>query len=334
MLALLPALAVATLISCGTPDYHRDTRPHNYVFFGRDRERLADTAFLNNPNIRGAQVKYTWRELEPTLDGYDFSAIRADLAFLRQQGKRLFVQLQDVSFSEAMVTPDYLNTDSIYHGGVAGKYEADAAGAFQFAGWVARRWDPAVREHFARLLTTLAREFDGSIEGIILAETAIGFEDPAHQPAGFSAAGYADGIRETLTAARGAFRQSCIIIYANFMPAGASTDDGRGFLRDVYTHAATIGVGVGGPDILPYRPFQRLNSLPLIERRASGVIAGMAVQDGNLADRDRTTGHRITVPELYAFAVTRLRLNCIFWGTEEPYYTAAVLPFLRTLAAK
>ena len=92
---------------------------------------------------------------------------------------------------------------------------------------------------------------------------------------------------------------------------------------------AAIGVGVGGPDILPYRPFQRLNSLPLIEKRAPGVIAGMAVQDGNLADRDRTSGHQITVPELYGFAMTRLRLNYIFWGTEEPYYTTEVLPFLR-----
>lgn len=57
----------------------------------------------------------------------------------------------------------------------------------------------------------------------------------------------------------------------------------------------------------------------------------MAVQDGNLADRDRRTGQRITVPELYTFAVTRLRLDYIFWGTEEPYYTEDVLPFLRGL---
>jgi len=334
MLPLLAALAVATPASCGTPDYHRDTAPHNYVFFGRDRERLADTAFLAHPTVRGAQVKYTWRELEPRRDGYDFRAIREDLTFLRQHGKRLFVQLQDVSFSETMITPDYLNSDSIYHGGAAAKYEADATGTSQFAGWVARRWDPAVRERFARLLNALAREFDGSIEGIVLPETAIGFEDPAHQPAGFSAAVYADGVRETLTAARGAFRRSCVIIYANFMPAGPSTDDGLGYLRGIYAHAAAIGVGVGGPDILPYRPFQRLNSLPLIEKRAPGVIAGMAVQDGNLADRDRTSGHQITVPELYGFAMTRLRLNYIFWGTEEPYYTADVLPFLRALPAQ
>ncbi|MBK9976800.1 MAG: hypothetical protein IPP20_02520 [Gemmatimonadetes bacterium] len=60
----------------------------------------------------------------------------------------------------------------------------------------------------------------------------------------------------------------------------------------------------------------------------------MAVQDGNLAQRNRSTGKRITVAELYAFAVTRLRLNYIFWGTEEPYFTADVLPFLRALPGR
>ena len=102
----------------------------------------------------------------------------------------------------------------------------------------------------------------------------------------------------------------------------------------MYAHAAAIGAGVGGPDILPYRPFQRLNSLPLIEKRPPGVIAATAVQDGNLADRNRSTGQRITVPELYGFAVKRLRLNYIFWGTEEPYFTSEVLPFLRHLEAR
>ncbi len=330
MLAILAALAVATPASCGTPDRHRDIKPHNYVFFGRERERIANSGFLDSPYVIGAQIKYTWRELEPAPDRYDFGAIREDLVFLSQHGKRLFLQVQDVSFSEAMVTPDYLGSDPAYHGGVARKYEANADGTIHFDGWVARRWDPAVRERFARLLTALARDFDGSIEGIVLPETSLGFDDPSQQPSGFSAAAYAEGIRAMLNAARGAFQQSCVISYANFMP-GEGPDGGRGFLRDVHAHAATIGVGVGGPDILPYRPYQWTNSLSLIEGRPPAVIAAMAVQDGNLADRDPKTGRRILVSELYAFAVNRLRLNYIFWGTEEPYFTSAILPFLQGL---
>ncbi|MEN9509612.1 MAG: hypothetical protein RLZZ621_2175 [Gemmatimonadota bacterium] len=334
MLGLLAALMVAMPASCGTPDRNRDDAPHHYVFFRRDHERITDTAFLNNTAIVGAQLTYTWRELEPTPDHYAFHAIHDRLKFLRLRNKRLFLQLQDVSFSEAVVTPDYLRSDSTYHGGIARKYEVGADGVTHFGGWVARRWDAAVRARFARLLTALAREFDGQIEGIVLAETSIAFEDPAQQPSGFSADSYAAGLRETLTAARRAFRQSCVIIYANFMPGESLPAVDRGFLRGVHAHAAAIGAGVGGPDILPNRPFQRSHSLALIEKRPAGVIAGMAVQDGNLADRNRSTGQRITVAELYAFAVSRLRLTYLFWGTEEPYFTADVLPFLRALPVR
>jgi hypothetical protein len=334
MLGLFAALMVTMSASCGTPDRDRDVAPHNYVFFRRDHARIADTAFLHNATIVGAQLTYTWRELEPTPDHYAFEAIRLHLEFLTQRNKRLFLQLQDVSFSETEVTPDYLRSDSSYHGGIARKYEVGADGVAHFGGLVARRWDPAVRARFARLLTALAREFDGRLEGIVLAETAIGFEDPARQPPGFSADTYAAGMRAILTAARGAFRRSCVIIYANFMPGESLPANDHGFLRGVHAHAATIGAGVGGPDVLPYRPFQRSHSLALIEQRPAGVVAAMAVQDGNLADRNRSTGQRITVADLYTFAVTRLRLNYLFWGTEEPCFTADVLPFLRALPTR
>lgn len=330
MLALLAALAGSPPASCGTPDHHRDVAPHNYIFFGEDRERISDTAFLSDPNILGAELTYTWRELEPSADHYDLSAIHHDLAFLRSHGKRLFLQLQDVSFTERIVTPDYLRAVPAYHGGIARKYEAVAGDSAHFDGWVARRWDPAVRERFARLLRAIAAEFDGSIEGVVLPETAVGFEG-VMPPPGFSGEAYAEGIRENLSAARGAFQRSCVVIYANFMPHSSVSGSGHAFLRSVYAHAESLGVGVGGPDILPYRPFPRSSSLPLIAQRPAGVIAAMAVQDGNLAERDPKTGHRITVAELYDSAVTTLRLNYIFWGTEEPYFTRDVVPFLAQL---
>jgi len=54
---------------------------HHYVFFGRDREKLhgSATSFLETPALEGAQVAYSWRELEPEKDAYDFSYIRDDL---------------------------------------------------------------------------------------------------------------------------------------------------------------------------------------------------------------------------------------------------------------
>src|SRR5438874_8246384 len=76
--------------------------PRHYVFVNRDRDHLSDARFLETKAFEGAQVKYTWRELEPEKDLYDFSAIDMDLAFLTARGKRLFIQLQDSSFSAAV----------------------------------------------------------------------------------------------------------------------------------------------------------------------------------------------------------------------------------------
>ncbi len=323
-IALLLALLVAP---CGSRP--TGTAPSHFVFFARDHERMLDSTFLAHPRIAGAQLTYTWRELEPERDRYDFAPIRERLAILRRHGKALFLQISDVTFSERLPVPDYLLADSVFHGGAARKYEGDD-GAFD--GWVARRWDPAVRARFARLLGALAREFDGEIEGINLPETAIGFESTKYHPPGFTFDAYAEGVRETMAAARRAFDRSCVIVYANFMPGDGRQPNGRQFLRGIYEFAARIGVGVGGSDFLPFREGQQRNSLPLIASRGPDVIAGLAVQDGNLAEMDPTTNQPVTVDALYRYAVDRLRLDYIFWGSEEPYLSRDVLPYLDGLA--
>lgn len=304
--------------------------PQHFIYVGRDRERLTDSAFLNHPAIAGAQVRYTWRELEPARDQYDFRPVVDDIATLAAHGKRLFIQVQDVTFSENLPVPDYLMSDA-FGGGAERKWESGASGV-QFDGWMARRWDAQVRGRFTRLLDTLGNVVAARIAGINLPETATAFDNGKAPPRGYSPDAYAEGIKLLMSAARRAFPHAVVIQYANFMPG----DDppSTPFLRAIYAHAAAIGVGIGGPDILPFRRFQRLNSLPLIGGRPAHVVAGMAVQDGNLMDVNPATGQRVTVAELYRYAVHELRLDYIFWGTEEPFYTDAVLPFLRTRDAR
>jgi hypothetical protein len=306
--------------------------PQHYVFFGLERERISEPSFLENKNIVGAQLKYMWRELEPERDRYDLKPLLDDLAFLERQGKRLFVQLQDVSFSEEVPVPDYLRTDPAFGGGVARKFEYDGDNEAKalFDGWVARRWDPAVRSRFVKLLEVLGKAVDGRIEGLNLAESSIGFgESGKLHPAGFTYERYVDAVKATMTAARKAFSRSHVIQYANFMPGEWLPWTDHGYLRAVHAHAASVGVGVGGPDLLPHRKGQQNHSYPLIAERGPKVLAGLAVQDNNLADTNSTTGKPVTVDELYRFATDRLRLDYIFWGTEEPYYSRDVLPYIR-----
>jgi hypothetical protein len=302
--------------------------PKHFIYFGRDRERINDPAFLTNPSIAGAQLRYSWRELEPARDRYALQPVLDDIATLAAHGKRLFIQIQDVTFSEILPVPDYLRSEE-FTGGAERKWESSATGP-RFDGWVARRWDPKVQDRFIRLLDTLGRATDSLIEGINLPETAIGFERGDESPSGYSPIAYVAGVKTVMTAARRAFPRAVVIQYANFMPGDAPPS--TPYLREVYALAAAIGVGVGGPDILPFRRFQRLNSLPLIGGRPVHVVAGMAVQDGNLRDIDPETQRRVTVAALCRYATEVLRLDYLFWGTEEPFYTEEVLPFLRTRA--
>ena len=320
--------ALAAVIACAGALAAQPGALKHYVFFGLDRERISDPAFLGNANIAGAQIKYNWRQLEPRRDEYHLEKIAEDVATLARSGKRLWIQLQDVSFGNARVVPDYLIDDPAFGGGVAGQYEGKPPNT-RYVGSMARRWDPAVRARFARLLDTLGRAFDGKIEGLNFAETSFSISDSASlHPPGFTYDKYAEGVKDMMSAARAAFHRSHVMVYGNFMPGEWLPDEDRGYLRSVYAYADSIGVAVGGPDLLPHRKGQRNHSLPLIAARRPGTIAGLAVQDGNLAEKNPATGARVTVEELVRYASDTLHLDYIFWGTEEPYYTQEILPWL------
>lgn len=305
---------------------------HHYVFFNLERERIAEESFLSTSAFEGAQLKYTWRELEPQKDNYDFSAIRKDLAFLNSKGKKLFIQLQDVTFSARRVfVPEYLRAAE-YNDGVAPQYRMvnDDEEHATISGWVARRWDPAVQERFHKLLAALGKEFDGKIEGINLAETSIGFGPTGKlAPKGYTNELYRDAVIANMKALKRAFPKSVVMQYANFMPGEWRPSDDKGYLRAVYHAAREMKAGVGGPDLLPYKPGQMGNSYQLIREVSGDVKVGIAVQDGNYDHVNPKTGKRVTIAELIAFATDYLKADYIFWCTEEPYYSNDLVAFMR-----
>lgn len=307
--------------------YSNDVRVHHYVYFGRDREGITNAAFLDTKALEGAQLKYTWRELEPEKDRYDLAGIERDLAFLQSKKKKLFIQIQDASFSPQIVpVPRYLAKDPRFHGGADKQYNItnDDEDHVTTEGWVARRWDPAVRDRFHKLLLALGRQLDGRIEGINLPETAVDFGETGKLfPKGFTRDTYRDGVLTNMMVLKRAFPRSVAIQYANFMPGG------HAYLQSVFSRAKELNVGVGGPDLLPFRPFQMQNSYPLIRESAGAVPSGIAVQDGNYEDRDPKTGRQVTVPELIDFATGFLKVRYIFWCTQEPFYSKQVIPLLQ-----
>jgi len=102
----------------------------------------------------------------------------------------------------------------------------------------------------------------------------------------------------------------------------------KGYLDSVYRRAAELGVGVGGPDLLPYRKGQMNHSYPRLRNAAGKIPTSIAVQDGNYEYVNPKTGKRVTLAELLEFATGFLRVDYLFWAAQEPFYSRQVLPFL------
>jgi hypothetical protein len=176
----------------------------------------------------------------------------------------------------------------------------------------------------------LGKEFDGRVEGINFAETSVGFGTSGRFfPKGFSYAIYRDAIIANMKALKRAFPTSVTMEYGNFMPGEWRPTDDKGYLRAIYEAAKQSRVGMGGPDLLPFRPGQLKGSYPLIREVAGSVPTGIAVQDGNFEAVDPTTGKPVQISALVKFATEYLNVDYIFWGTQEPYYSEQVMPFMR-----
>jgi hypothetical protein len=117
--------------------------------------------------------------------------------------------LTPFSFWSTLVhVPRYLVNDARYHGGADNQYnikDEDEEHAVA-EGWVARRWDPAVQERLHKLFLALGKEFDGKVEGINVAETAVSFGESGRLfPKGFTPAIYRQKIDGYVLMRKGRF---------------------------------------------------------------------------------------------------------------------------------
>ena len=294
----------------------------HFVYFSRDREAIRNHPFLKILNFDGAQIMYSWKQLEPQKGKYDFSIIKDDYEYLLSMGKKLFIQLQDGTFNPNYdAAPDYLKTNEYDDGSVI---QYDDKGKPD--GWVAKRWNTKVQERFALLLTEMGKEFDGKIEGINLQETSLGdIKDPT-----FSPKLYTEGLKINMLSLKHAFPISTTMQYANFIPGEWLPGDDKGYLRSIYSYGQEIGVGLGGPDLMVQKKAQLNHAIALLHEGNYTVPLGIAVQDGNyIGETNNNTiskDHKNIVPMLEAFANDFLKVGYMFWVNQEPYFSKDVIP--------
>ncbi|RDJ11453.1 hypothetical protein [Rhizobium grahamii] len=313
----LSLLAASAFLICMRNTTHAAAAPENFIYTSSGDLEGAKN-LVSRPDIGGVQIVYNWRQLETAQGQYDFSAIEADLAIITALNKKLFIQIQDRFFEpKARNVPDYLLADRAYGGGITAQFDNPGESKPVGSGWVAQQWNPAVRQRYQALLAALAARFDGEVYGVNLPETAIDL-DPKHEPDGYSCDAYFRAEMENLAFARKAFNKSKVVQYVNFWPCEWEND--HNYMGRLFEFAAKNGVGLGGPDIVPYRKGQMKNSYPFFNKyKGKLAFVGLAVQEPTLTYRNPKTKKPFTKEEFTAFADDYLGADVIFWSTSTPW---------------
>lgn len=280
-----------------------------------DEEALS---LLSRPEIQGIQSLYTWKSLEPQKDQYDFSAIANDLNRTRSMGKHLWVQIQDRTFSIASnPVPKYLHQPIYNNGSVPQCDGDDCDNHFVAGGWATAQWNPHVRERFQRLLKALAARFDGEVYGFNLPETSIEVQSNS-TTTGYSCQGYFEGTLDNARYAASVFNQSCAVQYVNFWPCGWA--NANNYMGDSFRFFANNGVGIGGPDNIPYKSTMMNNAYPYMSRYRDKVpMSVVAVQEPDLAAINPNTSKPFTKEEFMLFAENQLGSQILFWALSAPW---------------
>ena len=235
---------------------------------------------------------------------------------------------QDRSFEPTIFNvPDYIREDKIYHDGVAMQYDFPGEGKPITSGWVARVWDPAVRERFQLLIRKLACQFDGKIYGINLPETAVDF-DENNLPVGFTFDNYFYSELENIGAVRKAFHKSMVIQYVNFFPGEWNND--HQYMSRLFSYAMNHQIGLGGPDVVPYREAQMKNSYPFFHTFKGNLLTGMAIQEPDYTYKNPETGSYYRFADFYNFTRDYLGATVLFWNTQEPFFSSQLVPELNS----
>jgi len=260
-------------------------------------------------HFQGIQKTYTWRALEPEKDRYDFSAIRADLAFLGKHAKRLVVQVQTKTFGHGQnYCPAYLSGPD-YGGGV---YRT------RWGSCNPMIWDERVNRRLNALYAELGKALDHEpfLEAVVIPESATTFDVGSRDEQHYTVEKYTHSVEAGMQALKDAFPTTVVMQYVNMPPES---------IRALADYAGAHGVGYGGPDIYPHDPVltnPQRGVYRLYAPLAGIVPLGAAVQQNDYTQQAAFRGPAGATPvkEIYEFGRDKLHLNYIFWGMRQGYF--------------
>jgi hypothetical protein len=247
------------------------------------------------PGVRGVQIRYRWRSLEPSQDQYDFSKLGSDLDLVASHGAVLIALVEDKSFDGNLPTPDYL----------ASKTPANIAGGF-----TAARWDPVVLARMQALMSALGAQFDThpGLEAVAIQETAPSLSSTELAATGYTPEAYRDALIALLGTMKQALPSSQVFWYMNFLPQKQS------YIASVATAVAPLGVTMGGPDILPESASLVGQVYPFYDQFNGQMGLFCSAQFDSYEHVKSATGQYYTMQEIFELGRDQLHLNYVLWN--------------------
>lgn len=271
--------------------------PGHYLLAGYARTSFPEIE--NRKHFKGAKVEYNWADLETAKGKYDFSGVERTLRALQKDGKRLFLTVRYKTFNtharSRACAPDYLHNNN----GTVVKLDNLING--QDPRCTAAVWRPHVADRLIALIRALGERFDDEpyFEGIIFPETALGLGNLDIPD--LTKETYPKQLKRILAATKEAFPSSVIYQHGNWIIGGHAVTN------DLMAFAHKLGIGFGGPDLMPSRHTESTvnhakyaGKMPLsIDNQRANRVAGSSVE--------RAYQYAVNDPD-------GLHANHIFWA--------------------
>lgn len=329
----LPVFSLAVTRSAAPPTPPAVTKkytPGHYVTIGGgDVKKLDDSqtdltdglAFateLKNSGVKGVVVRYLWKDLEPTMDGYNFTRIKQHLDLLQSVGLKMVIFIDDKAFSGPTPLPSYLMANSDY-------YFINTLGAHS-----ATRWNPYVLTRFNSLFTKMGAQFDShpALEGVTYQETSSQLSANTVTVPPYDPVLYKETIIKTLTNQATAFPKSNVFWMMNFIGSGyhdgvfMKNPESQALIRDIANATMPLGVIMGGPDILPEETSLTTRTYPFYkEFSAKGMKLFGSAQNDSFRELHSTSTGSVIYPtrfwtplEIFQYGRDELHINYLFWN--------------------
>lgn len=272
--------------------------------------------------LKGIEVKFNWRELEPTQGKYNFTGIDFLLNKLKPTSKKLILlfELKTFNLGPAHV-PDYILQNAIYDGGVQAYTQFGSTTKF---GDVIKIWNANVMNRFEALLAAMGSKYDQNIlfEGLGYSESTfqcLGTNCPTDEI-------FSQKLMALNAKTRAKFPHSLVYQFVNYPPS---------ILAYQATQLKSTGSGWAGPDVFPTD-----SGLTAPGRAYSyyANLSGIVPLLPSVQSEDYTwtshlgPGHKPTINELLIFARDNLLANYIVWERaimDGHSYFAEVLAMLK-----